>query len=141
MNSIVERLREYQKSWADSIKRMDCGEFGDNGIMSQIRAEQHATWKEAADEIERLTKALHGKAEALMTQTNEIERLRSLLQNGSPVVEGTIQHMAMEIAALKKELAALRQRIADAKVVQKSKRQLLSRVEELSLIVKEDLLK
>lgn len=34
---------------------------------------------------------------------DEIERLRHLLQNGSPVVEGTIQHMAMEIANLKKE--------------------------------------
>lgn len=33
----------------------------------------------------------------------EIERLRRRLQDGSPVVEATIQHMAMEIAALKKE--------------------------------------
>lgn len=39
----------------------------------------------------------------LADSADEITRLRSLLQNGSPVVEGTIQHMAMEIAALKKE--------------------------------------
>lgn len=30
----------------------------------------------------------------------EITRLRNLLQNGSPVVEGTIQHMAMRITEL-----------------------------------------
>lgn len=38
----------------------------------------------------------------------EIESLRRRLQDGSPVVEGTIQHMAMEIAGLKKERDGLK---------------------------------
>jgi len=55
MSDIVDRLRDYQESWADSIKRMDCGEF-DNGIMTQIRLAQHDAWKSAADTIESLRK-------------------------------------------------------------------------------------
>lgn len=59
---IVERLRGIDCSWSDE---------------GEIAAE-------AADEIERLTRALHSKAEALMMQTNEIERVRqenALLQD------------------------------------------------------------
>ena len=38
---------------------------------------------------------------------DEIERLRSLLQNGSPIVEATIQHQAIEIMKLKQGVATL----------------------------------
>lgn len=53
---LVVELRELQDSWAESIKRMDSN--ADNGIMAVIRAEQHDTFKNAADAIEQLQKEL-----------------------------------------------------------------------------------
>jgi chromosome segregation ATPase len=57
MTDIVERLRDGAKGWEN---------------VHEGKLMHHA-----ADEIERLTNALHGKAEALMMQTNEIETLRA----------------------------------------------------------------
>jgi hypothetical protein len=57
VSDIINRLRQIQESWAESIKRLDSSEF-DTGIMGQIRAEQHATFKEAADRIAELEAAL-----------------------------------------------------------------------------------
>jgi hypothetical protein len=71
MDDLITRLRDYQESWADSIKRMDCGEF-DTGIMGSIRAEQHATWKAAADTIERQAAEINDLREALKVRSKQI---------------------------------------------------------------------
>ena len=85
-----------------------------NPQYQDVRGTESYERKWLCDEIERLRHELFGLQTQLQTKgyqaqiddaVAENERLRSLLQNGSPVVEGTIQHMAMEIAALKKELA------------------------------------
>lgn len=74
-------------------------------------------------------------AEYRDTIAQQAERIKEL-EAAIPLYD----ELLIRCAIAEKELANLRKRIDDAKVVQKSKRQLLSRVEELSLIVKEDLL-
>mgnify|MGYP000911107552 FL=1 len=120
MNNIVERLREYQESWADSIKRMDCGELGDNGIMSQIRAEQHETWKDAADlieaqeqrikELEAYTKSLEtSRGELVETQAEKITEQRKRIKELEAALCEEVEARSKwycEADRLKEELAA-----------------------------------
>lgn len=97
MTDIVRRLRERQADMAETIERLDTSEF-DTGATGQIRAELHDLYREAADEIDRLTRernearaeceAMRAEVVTLQNERAEARMLVDLLErNGVNAVE------------------------------------------------------
>lgn len=72
MSETLEQLREWRETIADSIARMDSGET-DNGIMGQIRAQQHDTLDKTIQELEALHKRVNEMDTALKMAQKSLE--------------------------------------------------------------------
>lgn len=72
MSETLDLLRKWRETLADSIRRLDSGET-DNGIMSQIRAQQHDTLDKAILELEALRVQVATLEQTLFSRERDLE--------------------------------------------------------------------